>query len=111
MSRGRAPKSVGAVKNEKKTTLPTQVPRASRCAVRRSAVTRRSRLLAVGELVRRSFHRRAGRRTPESQLLDLLRQREVPFGDPARRVRLQLDPDLPPGDLQVGMVVGRLAEE
>src|SRR5947209_6724255 len=48
--------------------------------------------------------------TPEDHLLDLPRQREVLVGDPARRMRLELDPDLAPGHGQVGMMPGGFAE-
>src|SRR5262245_43451442 len=96
-----APNSAGAVKNEKNTTLPSQTPSASRCNDLRTCVTPRvagEASLAEHELVRRSLHHRPGGRAPEDVPVDLLRQREVPLGDPAGGVRLQLDPELPPGD-------------
>src|SRR5260221_747344 len=114
MSRGRAVKSAGSVTNEKKTTEPTQIASARRCTMRRVAVMRdrSSRLLLRGDpLVRSSLHRPAALRPPERQLFDLFRQREVALGDTAGRVRLQLDPEFAPGHLEIGMVVGRLAEE
>src|SRR6266446_3692706 len=69
--------------------------------------------LALGAhpLVRSALHHRPRAGAPEGEPLDLLGQREVPLGDPARRVGLELDPDLPPGDLEVGMVIGRLAQK
>src|SRR6266478_3963774 len=91
--------------------LPIHSPSARRWTNLRSAVMRIGHLLAEYELVRRALHRRALGGPPEGVRLDLLRERHVPLGDAARCVRLQLDPELPPGDLEVGMVVGRLAEE
>src|SRR6267143_3096305 len=97
MSRGRAPNRIGAAKNEKKTTLPTHRPSASRWTNLRSAATWPRRAarsaaapsLAEDELVGRPFHHRALGRAPEHVPLDLPGEREVPLGDAARGVRLQ----------------------
>src|SRR5437870_4874772 len=66
--------------------------------------------LALHELIGRSFQRSARGRTPENCFFNLLGQGKVLVGNAAGRVRLQLDPHLAPGDGQVGMVPGGLAE-
>src|SRR5258706_15801483 len=121
MSRGRAWNSAGATTNDSRTMLPTQTPSARTCANLRNADTRlrpsparaarddAPGSLAVDELVGRPLHDGILPGAPEDVLFDLLRQREVPLGDPPRGVRLQLDPQLPPGHLEIGMVIGRLA--
>src|SRR6266850_2535769 len=109
---GSDPNRVGAVTNEKKTTPPIQTTSPRRWTNRSVAVTPGppASRLALGRdpLVRGSLHRGTLGRPPEGELLDLPRQGEVPLGDAGRRVGLQLDPDLAPGDLEVGVMVGRL---
>src|SRR6266498_2752312 len=61
-------------------------------------------------LVRGSLQRRAGSRPPHHRLLDLLRQLEVPLRDAVRGVVAELDPHLPPGPLEVGVVPRSLGE-
>src|SRR3954469_4774884 len=64
---------------------------------------------AEDELVRVAGPERAAGRPPQDHLLDLLGHLEVLVPDPAGRVGLELDPQLAPGDGQVGVVVGGLA--
>src|SRR5690606_32739366 len=61
-------------------------------------------------LVGRPLERRFSSRAPEHGLLDPARELEVLIGDPARVVRLQLDPHLGPRDREVRVVVRRLGE-
>src|SRR3954470_6921262 len=68
------------------------------------------RALAEHELVRRALQRGVGPGAPQDGVLDLAREREVLVRDAAARVRRQLHPELAPGDGQVGVVPGRLAQ-
>src|SRR6266498_3331884 len=61
-------------------------------------------------LVRRSLQRRAGSGPPHHRFLDLPGQLEVPLRDAVRGVVGELDPHLPPGHLEVGVVPGGLGE-
>src|SRR5579884_516607 len=67
-------------------------------------------LFAVNKLVGCPFERAAWLRPPEDDLLDLFGQREILVGDAASRMRLELDPNLAPGNGEVGMVIGRLTQ-
>src|SRR5262249_8032457 len=67
--------------------------------------------LAEDELVRRALERAVGAGPPQHGVLDLARHREVLVGDAAGRVILELDPELAPRHREVGVVVGRLADE
>src|SRR5262249_2996232 len=67
-------------------------------------------LLAVDELVRRALQRPTRLRPPQHDLFNLPRQGEILVGDAAGRVGLELDDHPPPGDGQVGVVVGGLAQ-
>src|SRR5438876_11204575 len=80
--------------------------RAPACAVSSRLV----RTSPAHPLVRRSLQRRAGSRPPHHRLLDLPGQLEVPLRDAVRGVVAELDPHLPPGDLEVGVVPGGLGE-
>src|SRR3954465_2442279 len=68
------------------------------------------RVLGEDELVRRALERAVVGREPEHGVLDPARDGEVLVGDPAGGVVLELDPELAPGDREVGVVIGRLAD-
>src|SRR5690242_8393721 len=63
------------------------------------------------ELAHRAVERAVGLRPPQNRVLNLACQGEVFIGDSAGGVRGQLDPELPPRDVEVGVMTSRLAEE
>src|SRR5262249_5166471 len=67
-------------------------------------------LLRLHKLVRRPFQRPSGLRPPEHDCLDLLGEGEIFVGDAALGVRLELHPELAPGNGEVGVVIRRLAQ-
>src|SRR5262249_34253888 len=71
---------------------------------------RRSGSLAEDELAGVAGAQGAAGRPPQDDLLDLLRQLEVLVGDPAGGVRLELHPELAPGDGEIRVVVRGLAQ-
>src|SRR3954449_12497237 len=81
----------------------------SRSAGRACFMVRWGSGFAEDELVRVAGPERAAGRPPQDHLLDLFGHLEVLVRDPAGRVGLELDPQLAPGDGQVGVVVGGLA--
>src|SRR5262249_54449097 len=68
------------------------------------------RLLRLHELVGGAFQRTARLGAPQDDLFDLAGKREVPVGNATGRVGLELDPELSPGDREIGVMIRGLAE-
>src|SRR5262245_53827406 len=66
--------------------------------------------LSLDKLVWRSFEGAAGGGTPEDAFLDLFCQGEVLVGNASGGVGLELDPELAPGDGEIGVVPGGFAQ-